>query len=177
MRYRPFARATGNVRRWCGLAVIAAAIVLLAACGTTVPTAPNSGDSWTTIDIGPGTVVMTRNGPAGVYLTDGTGRTLYLFAPDTGGRSTCTGPCSTAWPPLRTHGLPAAGDGATESMLTTITRADGTAQVVYNGRPLYYFQGDKVAGDTAGQGVTAFGGTWWLVTPTGTAIHSTAPSD
>jgi len=110
----------------------------------------------------------------GMYLTDGQGRSVYLFVADTNGTSTCTGPCATEWPPLLTTGTPQAGSGVTADLLSTVARADGTQQVTYNKHPLYLFGADKAAGDTNGQGVNAFGALWWLVTPAGGAITTTA---
>jgi len=40
--------------------------------------------------------------------------------------------------------------------LGTITRADGTMQVTYNGMPLYFWVHDAKAGDTSGQGIGGF---------------------
>ena len=54
--------------------------------------------------------------------------------------------------------------------MTTAPRSDGAAQVVYNGHPLYLFSGDQKPGDTNGQGVTAFGGAWYAVSPTGDMV-------
>jgi predicted lipoprotein with Yx(FWY)xxD motif len=43
-----------------------------------------------------------------------------------------------------------AGTGVSGT-LATITRADdGSLQVTYNGLPLYFFSGDKAAGDATG---------------------------
>jgi hypothetical protein len=61
-------------------------------------------------------------------------------------------------------------------MVSTITRTDHTTQVTYNGHPLYRFAADAKPGDTTGQGTTAFGGTWYVVGPSGTPITSAAPS-
>jgi len=115
-------------------------------------------------------VVTSTTGPAGTYLVDGTGMSLYLFSPDVLGSPTCMGPCTQAWPPLTTTGTPTAGAKVTASKLTTFSRSDGSTQVLYAGHPLYRFAGDTVAGDTNGQGVDNFGGPWWLVSPAGTAI-------
>lgn len=46
--------------------------------------------------------------------------------------------------------------------LATITRADGTTQVTYDGHPLYYYAADVQAGDTNGEGV---GGVWHVAKP------------
>ncbi len=140
-----------------------------AACGSSSDTSSGSGSNPT----GPVTVAA-RNGAMGMYLTDGQGRSLYLFEADTNGTSTCTGPCAAEWPPLLTTGTPQAGSGVTAGMLGTVARADGTKQVTYNKHPLYLFGGDKAAGDTTGQGVNAFGALWWLVNPAGSAITTTS---
>ena len=44
----------------------------------------------------------------------------------------------------------------------TVTRADGSAQLTYNGRPLYFYIKDTNPGDTKGQGV---GGVWYVAKP------------
>jgi len=80
--------------------------------------------------------------------------------------STCSGQCAVFWPPL-IGSQPQAAGGVAASKLTTITRADGSSQVAYNGHPLYYFKNDMQTGDTKGEGVTAFGGTWYVVGPSG----------
>ncbi len=127
----------------------------------------------------------TVNGPAptvdvaqtglGSILVDSQGRTLYLFQKDSGTTSACTGACAAAWPPLRVTGRPTAGSGTTASLLQTATRSDGNPQVTYNGHPLYLYVGDQKTGDTNGQGVTAFGGGWYTLTPAGTQI-TTSPN-
>ncbi len=155
---------------WRSLAVAVFAGLLVAAFATgasAAPKAPSPGTGGTPI-------IMTQNGPDGAYLTDGTGRTLYLFALDTSGKSACNGACAAAWPPLHTTGATTAGAGVTASKLTTVTRNDGSRQVVYDGHPLYYFTGDRAAGQIHGQGVNAFGGFWWLVSPAGAPIMSSA---
>ncbi|MFK8014641.1 MAG: di-heme oxidoredictase family protein [Gammaproteobacteria bacterium] len=82
---------------------------------------------------------------------------LYVFDGDLGADgSNCNGGCATNWPPL----LVTDGMATGASRLSIITRDDGTKQAAYEGRPLYFFAGDSVAGDTNGQGQ---GGVWWLV--------------
>lgn len=115
--------------------------------------------------------VATKMGPLGAYLTDASGKTLYLYTPDTSPTSMCSGQCIANWPALLTNGAPQAGTGATATFLGTSPRTDGSSQVTYKGHPLYYFKGDKAAGDTSGQGKSD---TWFLVSPAGTQIGSAA---
>ena len=120
--------------------------------------------------------VRVANSSLGSILVDSQGRTLYLFKADSGTKSACTGACATAWPPLRATGKPTAGSGAKASLLGTAPRSDGAAQVTYNGHPLYLFAGDSKPGDVTGQGSTAFGAPWYVVSPSGQQITSHATS-
>jgi predicted lipoprotein with Yx(FWY)xxD motif len=111
--------------------------------------------------------LKTAKGDPGTFLVDSSGRSLYLFEADKGDKSTCNDACAAAWPPLTTTGAPTAGDGVQASLLGTSKRDDGTMEVTYNGHPLYYFAGDKSAGETKGQGVDGFGAEWYVVAPNG----------
>jgi predicted lipoprotein with Yx(FWY)xxD motif len=95
----------------------------------------------------------------GSYLTGPNGRTLYTLSSDPKDKSTCAGQCATAWPPLKI-----ASNGKVEaSVMGTfeiIKRADGTDQVALDGHPLYEFIKDTARGQTNGEGIVAFGGTW-----------------
>jgi predicted lipoprotein with Yx(FWY)xxD motif len=115
------------------------------------------------------TVQVRRTG-LGKILVDSRGRTLYLFKKDTGGKSRCSGSCAVNWPPLLATGRPVAGSGVKASKLGTTRRSDGMTQVVYNRHPLYRFVGDKKPGNTNGQGLTAFGARWFVVSPAGSQI-------
>jgi predicted lipoprotein with Yx(FWY)xxD motif len=106
----------------------------------------------------------------GKVLVNSKGRTLYMFLADQGTTSACSGACASNWPPLRASGTPKAGKGTQASLLSTSPRPDGKAQVVYNGHPVYTFQGDKKSGDTTGQGVNAFGAQWFAVSGTGNQV-------
>ena len=127
-------------------------------------TAPAGGSSAT------GTVIKTATGSAGTFLTDGSGQTLYLWMGDGKDKSNCTGACAGPWPPVTTTGTVTASGGAVASDLSTITRSDGSKQVVYDGHPLYTFSGDSAPGQASGEGSNGFGARWWLVSPAGTAI-------
>jgi predicted lipoprotein with Yx(FWY)xxD motif len=93
----------------------------------------------------------------GAYLAGPNGMTLYTHTGDSATSSTCTGSCAVAWPPLlvATGGSATAGTGVTGTF-ASLTRADGTVQVTYQGLPLYGWKGDAKAGDMTGEGVNGF---------------------
>jgi predicted lipoprotein with Yx(FWY)xxD motif len=99
----------------------------------------------------------------GSYLTGKNGMALYIFKKDTkdSGKSVCNGQCLANWPAYdadQTSEIEAEGASGT---LSIITRDDGSKQLAYNGLPLYYFAGDKAAGDTNGKAIP----NWALATP------------
>jgi predicted lipoprotein with Yx(FWY)xxD motif len=114
--------------------------------------------------------LKTRHGKIGTFLVDGHGRTLYLFQKDKTKRSRCSGACATDWPPLLTSGKAKASGSVRKALLGTTKRSDGKTQVTYKGHPLYTYAGDQKAGDTNGQGVSAYGAKWYAVTPSGTRV-------
>jgi predicted lipoprotein with Yx(FWY)xxD motif len=123
---------------------------------------------------GTGAKVAVASSNLGRILVDSHGRTLYLFAKDKNGKSTCYGLCGGYWPALTTKGKPKAISGARTALLGTTRRKDGRMQVTYRGHPLYRFSGDTGAGQTSGEGLTDFGGGWWAVSPAGNKIVSGA---
>jgi predicted lipoprotein with Yx(FWY)xxD motif len=112
--------------------------------------------------------VLTADSDFGAILTDADGLTIYFFANDTEGTSTCEGDCLANWPAVEAEDSPTAGEGVTAE-LGTIERSDGTRQLTVNGFPAYYFAGDAAAGDVNGQGV---GDVWWVFGADGEHIES-----
>ena len=161
---------------------LAAALLAAAACGSSSSSSAASSNGGGTPAAGASSAagsgsamtIETHTGSAGTFLTDGSGRSVYMFAKDGMNASACDGACASAWPPVTTAGSPAASGGAKSSDLGTLTRSNGTKQVTYNGHALYYFAGDSSAGQTNGQGVNGFGAKWWLVAPSGAIITGTA---
>lgn len=115
----------------------------------------------------PASVALTQTEKLGKVLVDGAGISLYLFTKDTPAVTNCYGKCETAWPPLLTIGQPTLGDGIASTLISTTLRKDGSAQLTYNGWPLYYYFKDKAPGDLTGQAV---GNVWWVVSGEGNAI-------
>jgi predicted lipoprotein with Yx(FWY)xxD motif len=115
-------------------------------------------------------VSLGNAGELGQVLVDSEGHTLYAFSSDAGGKPTCEGACAKAWPPLLDEtGEPQPSNGTSAARLGTVERPDGTTQVTYAGHPLYKFGGDKKPGDAAGNGSSAFGGTWNALKGSGAA--------
>ena len=109
--------------------------------------------------------------PYGTYLTDHEGMSLYMFGNDArGSQSTCQDACANAWPAYTTTLPPEAGEGVDAAKIGTIERENGAQQATYAGWPLYYFKGDKQAGDALGQNVVHMGAPWHLVSPDGERI-------
>jgi len=139
------------------------ASVLVAGCGSSSPSTSPAATGTS--------IAVATNAKLGQILVDGKGITVYLFVKDTRASSTCYTSCAQVWPPVLTSASPQAGTGATASLLGTTTRTDGKVEVTYAGHPLYYFVSDKQPGDATGQGVDNFGGLWWVLTPSGAAMH------
>jgi predicted lipoprotein with Yx(FWY)xxD motif len=112
-----------------------------------------------------GTTVATRATSLGLVVSDAKGRTLYLSTHDATNLSRCSATCAKVWKRLLTSATPRAGRGITQRHLGQTK----THQVTYYGHPLYYYSGDTAAGQTRGQGRSAYGGTWWVLGPGGAA--------
>ena len=108
-----------------------------------------------------GTNVNTK---LGTYLIGYNGMTLYTKDGDSASASTCTGGCATTWPPYavgaedNVNQLKAGVTGKAD----TFVRADGTIQMTYKGKPLYFYASDKTSADAKGDGV---GGVWHVAKP------------
>ena len=162
----------GRVPMAVKLGVPVAAGLLATACGSAAgsTTAGSAAAATPASGSTTATVIESHGGSAGSFLTNGSGRAVYLWAADSMNKSTCSGACAGAWPPVTTTGKVTAADGAKTADLGTITRSDGSKQVTYDGHALYYFAGDSGPGQTHGQGSDSFGAKWWLVAPAGMKI-------
>ncbi len=169
------------------LAGAAAMTIVVAACGSSGSSSassapPATGASATAtpaaaaIGSSGKTQIATATAAGVTFLTDGSGRAVYLWAEDGSDASACTGACASAWPPVTATAAVTAGGSAVASDLGTITRSDGTKQVTYDKHPLYYFAGDSGPGQASGQGSDGFGAKWWLVSPSGADVTSSVSS-
>ena len=157
-----------------GAALTALAALAVAAAASGAPASSATHPRPATARAAKGSTVEVRGTRLGKILVNSQGRTLYLFKKDSGRKSACTGACAKAWPPLRASGKPTAGRGVSASKLGTIKRSDGKPQVTYKGHPVYTFVKDTKAGQTNGEGLTAFGASWFVLSPAGNQVSSHA---
>ncbi len=154
-----------------GVAVASLAVVVLSGCSpaktstTTAAPAP-AAVAPAAPAVASGATLATATTASGTIVVDGHGTAVYEYDKDTKGAasSSCTGQCAANWPAV--SGTAASFSGIT-GKVASITGVDGKPQLTLNGWPLYYFVGDKAAGDIKGQGV---GSVWWLLTPAGEPI-------
>jgi predicted lipoprotein with Yx(FWY)xxD motif len=118
----------------------------------------------------PRSTVLVKASSFGRILFDGRGFVLYGFTRDPRGTSACSGACARAWPPYVVKSQARAGVGVAARRLGTTRRPNGSLQVTYAGRPLYYYVGDRKPGQILCQNVTEFGGVWRVVRPTGRLV-------
>jgi predicted lipoprotein with Yx(FWY)xxD motif len=160
--------------------LIATAALVLAACGSssddkaTETTSPSSAPNTTAEN---GVTIATADvaGVGNVLVNAKDGRTLYLLTSEQGGKITCTedNGCTKVWPATELpSGVTAAtaGKGVDAAKLGTVKSEDGDLYVTYGGYPLYEFSKDSGPAEAKGQGISSFGGTWWVISPAGTPV-------
>jgi predicted lipoprotein with Yx(FWY)xxD motif len=147
---------------------VAMASAIMASTTAGAQTAPATTAPPTTVKASSLSIVVHES-KLGRVLADSSGLTLYMFNPDRPNVSNCEGACLTAWPPfmlpkgktLSDIEIPAT---LRRSKLGVAMRENGTAQVTYDGWPLYTWVRDAKIGDVTGQAV---GGVWWVFTEDG----------
>lgn len=139
-------------------------VVVLAVAGAAVAMAASASTRTS------GTVATAKSSKYGTVLVAANGRTLYRFMGDKKGLATCTGACTSDWPPLvvKAGAKPTAGPGANAKLLGTLKASNGKAQVTYAGFPLYMFAADKKSGQAGGEGVE---GKWFVVNAKGALVE------
>jgi predicted lipoprotein with Yx(FWY)xxD motif len=118
-----------------------------------------------------GTVKAAKRTSFGMILVSSNGRTLYRYTVDSKGVNRCSSnaTCNKFWPALliKAGVKPTVGTGAEAGLLGTIKAAHDMRQVTYAGFPLYFFAGDKAAGQIKGQG---FDSKWYVVNTRGALV-------
>jgi predicted lipoprotein with Yx(FWY)xxD motif len=125
------------------------------------------------------TLATARNATLGqTIVVDSHGKTVYRLDPETASRLLCTSPsCLSFWHPITVASkakLHAAR--GVKGKLGVLHRAHGVLQVTLRGLPLYTFAPES-AGQTTGEGIQSFGGTWKaLSAASGSGIAPPGPS-
>lgn len=155
------------------LPFIATSVIVATGCSSDNKAAPDAGVQADAGAPGGGptgsaTLKLASSATLGNYLTDGSGRALYLYSKDfpaasgaaaSAAVSNCSGGCLTAWPVFHADTV-APGPGLHAADFGELTRADGTKQTTFHGWPLYYFANDMQASDIKGEGV---GNVWFVL--------------
>ncbi len=130
----------------------------------------------TTIAAAAGSTVAVKSAESdlGPILVGVDGRTLYGFTNDTPTQSNCEGTCAEAWPPVVVPANWTVAPGVDSGIFNTITRPDGTLQLVAGKYPLYAYSGDTAPGDVNGQGS---GDVWFVVDTAGALIEGDAATE
>lgn len=137
---------------------------------STAEAAPGGGEANTpeiSEELATTQLSATKVARMGETVQDEDGFVLYRFDADSDdpAKSNCNGECAEIWPPALTNDGQPSVDGVDESLVGTVTRADGTKQLTLKGWPLYRYIGDKKPGQWKGQNVS---GKWFVITPKGT---------
>jgi predicted lipoprotein with Yx(FWY)xxD motif len=150
-------------RRWrsSGLVVGIAAVTLAFAA------------SVATMALATGGAITVSSAPSstlGEQITvDVQGRTLYALSPETTHHLLCKSrECFRFWPPLTVRSSKTkltAGPGV-HGHLAILRRSNRVLQVTLGGLPLYHYSGDHAKGQTNGQSIHSFGGTWHVLSAT-----------
>jgi len=121
-----------------------------------------------------GTAAVTAEStPLGDVLADGrTGRTFYVFTADGTDRPSCTGACARRWTPVTGSqiGIAASVTYRPGEFKLVARPGGGPRQLSVGGHPVYLFTGDRLTGQTTGQGAQ---GKWFVIGTDGRPITRT----
>jgi len=160
-----------------GLLVCAALVTLALTCSFAAMALASSSTAPTV-----GSATNAKFGEQ--IVVEAHGRTLYALSPETTHRLLCkSSECLKFWPPLTVHtSTTQLKNGAgVHGHLAILRRAHKIFQVTLDGLPLYRFSGDSAKGETNGENVKSFGGTWHVISastdgPMEPAMTETPPS-
>ena len=145
--------------------------VLAAACGSSTSNSSPSSSSppattSSTAARAPVGLSTRKLSSVGNILVNQGGRSLYVFAPEKGGKVVCTGSCATTWPPLTSSGQePSISSTLVHAALVgKVADPSGGQIITYAGWPLHTYSGDTAAGQLNGQGIS---GQWYAISPSG----------
>ncbi len=145
------------------LAIILVLVLGLVVFSDSKPVTENESEtSESNLNLTAGPIVgSVKSETLGEYLTDTTGKTLYVFSDDKKLESVCKDDCLNKWPPFVAEKDPATFTDKLTKRMNIIKRSDGSIQYAYGEKPVYYFAEDMAPGDTKGNGLG--NGKWSIV--------------
>jgi predicted lipoprotein with Yx(FWY)xxD motif len=159
------------------IATMSAAIALASTGAVAAAVTPRPAGAGGAVDrvFRPGVKPITVK-KYGSVLADRAGTTLYMLSTEAGGKLHCTSrSCITNWPPLLvSKGVKVEIAAGVKGKIGTVARSATTRQVTFNGYPVYGFIGDSGKGQTNGEKIVAFGGTWYMLRPSARTASTTA---
>jgi len=145
---------------------VAGVAILAAACSSSssasssaAPRIKRSGAAVTTVE----------DAALGQPVLAVSGRVVYVHLSSTGTLAPCTGACLTIWPAVDASAVPSVSPAASGAHLGTTTQAGAVRVLTVNGRPVFYFSKDT-GSSASGEGITSFGGTWYVLSPNGSPV-------
>ncbi len=109
-------------------------------------------------------------------VVDSKGRTLYHLNPETTKHFLCKpNACFGFWPPVKvSKNAKLTKAKGIKAKLGRVHR-NGFYQLTVGGHPVYHFSGDSSHGQVNGNGIKSFGGTWHVLTASGStkSTHTT----
>jgi predicted lipoprotein with Yx(FWY)xxD motif len=166
MHHGTASAGTGVVRRSrprvAVLVALGAAAIALAACGGSSSSSSSKKTTTTKSGTAAATAVVktASSGMLGAIVVTNDGKTVYTLT-NAGQPVPCTGACLQVWPAVMATGGKATGTGVQN------VGTDSSGQVTINGAPVHTFAADTNPGDTKGEGIMSFGGTWNVVKASG----------
>ena len=114
--------------------------------------------------------LATADSRYGRIVVDGSARTLYLFDIERDAIPRCYDACAVNWPPMLATTASTSDQRLNAALIGVSKRKNGSRQLTYNGHPLYYYVGDRSAGEIKCQAVIEFGGGWYVIDTRGNKI-------
>jgi predicted lipoprotein with Yx(FWY)xxD motif len=142
------------------LGVLFLASLILAACSSSPSnssgSATTSGGSGSTAPI----VTTANNTKYGTILVSSDGKTLYTLVAN-GHPAPCINSCGHVWPPLLVPAGSATLKGGND--VTGLGKSGSGTVVTYQDYPLFMYAGDTAPGQANGNGISSYGGTWYVI--------------
>jgi predicted lipoprotein with Yx(FWY)xxD motif len=173
-------RALGADPRRGSLVVIGLSVggLLLAACGSSGYASPTTTSTSPQGLAATGTTLRTASvAKLGSVVVDARGHTVYVLSSGATKNLPCTASngCTGVWPAVALPpGRVSAHAGAgTQAGLIGHVDAGGATYPTYGGWRLYEFSGDTGPSQSGGQGLSSYGGTWHVLSASGSPVTTT----